>query len=110
MSIKDWTKRPDEEIVWGMCEMKAATVDIYKGQKPWVVYFNEQLENGQKIEETDMKQVYKFVVDEQAAKIFHRENLKAGDVVHIEIEFVDDFKDDVYVSGYKYAAPASAIG
>lgn len=108
MSVKDWTTRPDEEIIWGMCEMKAATVDMYKGQKPWVVYFNEMFQEGTLIEKTETKEVREFTATESIAKIFKREQMKEGDVFRIEVEFVDAFQDDVYVSGYKYAAPASA--
>lgn len=101
--IRDWQTRTDEEIVWGMNEMAVAIQEQYKGQKPWVAYYNNQLENGTLISKTDMKMVYEFVVDERAAKTFYREHLKVGDVIRIEIEFTDQFQDDIYVSGFKVA-------
>lgn len=98
----------DDQIVWGMCEMKSATEEIYKGQKPWVVYYNQMWETGELVEKTEMKEVKQFVVEERAARIFVKDHLKIGDLVRIEVEFVDAFMDDFYVSGYKYVPPSAA--
>lgn len=96
----------DDQIVWGMCEMKSATEDIYKGQPPWVVYYNQMFAEG-KVVPAEGKQVREFVVEERAARIFAKDHLKVGDIIRLELEFTDAFEDDFYVSGYKLSPSTS---